>query len=145
MPRLAVLIALFALVWPAEHAFAQEDDTAAHVDLAKRHFQSAGAYFEEGRYDEAAREFLETYRLAAGGGEGARRGGERGGDAGARREGGGEGAGGREDGGTAALVGLEGWMDRGGGGRGAAGLGRGAGGAGGARARRRDPQRAIGG
>ncbi len=34
------------------------------VDLAKRHFQSGSAYFEEGRFDEAIREFRETYRLS---------------------------------------------------------------------------------
>ena len=34
------------------------------VDLARRHFQSGSAYFEESRYDDAAREFRESYRLS---------------------------------------------------------------------------------
>lgn len=33
-------------------------------DLARAHFQSASAYFEQGRYEDAAREFIESYRLS---------------------------------------------------------------------------------
>src|SRR6185436_7087954 len=63
MRFLSLLMCLF-LSLPATRALAQPEDGGAQVDLARRHFQSAGAYFEEGRYDEAAREFLETWKLA---------------------------------------------------------------------------------
>ena len=60
MRFLALLIALFAAP-----AFAETSSPeAAQIDLARRHFQSGSAYFEEARYEEAAREFRESYRLA---------------------------------------------------------------------------------
>lgn len=52
--------ALALVVVLAGAAAARADST----DLARRHYQSGSAYFEEGRYDEAAREFRESYRLA---------------------------------------------------------------------------------
>jgi tetratricopeptide (TPR) repeat protein len=41
-------------------AFADDETT----DLARRHYQSGSAYFEESRYDDAIREFRDSYRLA---------------------------------------------------------------------------------
>ena len=42
-------------------ARAQESDD----DLARAHFSSGRAYYERGRYEDAAREFLEAYRLSS--------------------------------------------------------------------------------
>src|SRR5690242_8898708 len=53
-----LLLALVTLA--ALPAGAEEQST----DLARRHYQSASAYLEEGRFDEAIREFRESYRLA---------------------------------------------------------------------------------
>lgn len=33
-------------------------------DMARAHFSSGSAYYEQGRYDDAAREFMEAYRLS---------------------------------------------------------------------------------
>jgi tetratricopeptide (TPR) repeat protein len=43
---------------------AARGDEAETTDLARRHYQSGSAYFEEGRFEEAAREFRESYRLS---------------------------------------------------------------------------------
>lgn len=51
----------FALVLLAPaFAAAQTDDD----DLARAHFESGSAYYEQGRYEDAAREFIESYRLS---------------------------------------------------------------------------------
>lgn len=59
--RLPALFCLFLVALPAA---AQTADREANVDLARRHFQSGSAYFEEGRFDDAAREFQDSYHLA---------------------------------------------------------------------------------
>lgn len=43
-------------------ALAQTND--AKTELARSHYQSASAYFEQGRFDDAVREFLESYELS---------------------------------------------------------------------------------
>jgi tetratricopeptide (TPR) repeat protein len=60
--RLLRALALLALV--ASRAASADGPAADATDLARRHYQSASAYFEERRYDEAVREFRESYRLA---------------------------------------------------------------------------------
>ncbi len=57
--RYASWLALFACLAPGL-ALAQATDE----ELARAHFQSASAYFEQSRYDDSAREFLESYRLS---------------------------------------------------------------------------------
>lgn len=44
----------------AAPCYAQRTDD----DLARAHFDSASAYYEQGRYDEAAREFMESFELS---------------------------------------------------------------------------------
>lgn len=56
--RLLVLLSLL-LSLPA---FAQT--SSAKTELARSHYQSASAYFEQGRFDDAVREFLESYELS---------------------------------------------------------------------------------
>src|SRR4051812_18041496 len=56
--RLLALLLVFVA-----HAAPADDDREGKINLARRHFQSGGAWFEEGRYDEAAREFEASYRL----------------------------------------------------------------------------------
>jgi tetratricopeptide (TPR) repeat protein len=58
-----MLVAVLAIV-PAFARAEEPAEAAARVDLARRHFQSGSAYFEEGRFAEAAREFRESYKLA---------------------------------------------------------------------------------
>lgn len=55
--RFALLVAL--LFAPAA-ALAQ----SSADDLARAHFQSASAFYEQGRYEDAARAFMESYRLS---------------------------------------------------------------------------------
>src|SRR2546422_134581 len=61
--RLACVLTALLVVLPSS-VNAQPSDDADRTDLARRHFQSGGAYFEEVRFDEAAREFRESYRLS---------------------------------------------------------------------------------
>lgn len=49
-----------ALMLMANVAFAQQTDD----DRARMHFQSGMSYYEQARYDEAAREFVEAYALS---------------------------------------------------------------------------------
>jgi len=53
---LALTLALLA---PALAAAQADDD-----NLARAHFESGSAYYEQGRYEDAAREFFESYRLS---------------------------------------------------------------------------------
>ncbi len=55
--RLSLLVAF--LLAPAG-ALAQ----SSADDLARAHFQSASAFYEQGRYEDAARAFMESYRLS---------------------------------------------------------------------------------
>lgn len=54
----AICVAIGGLLCASAHA--QESDD----DLARAHFSSGRAYYEQGRYEDAAREFLEAYRLS---------------------------------------------------------------------------------
>ncbi|HZU81292.1 MAG TPA: tetratricopeptide repeat protein [Polyangiaceae bacterium] len=62
--RLLALLVAIAAAPPSVRAEPPPLDEAARVGLARRHYQAGSAYFEEGRFDEAAREFRESYRLA---------------------------------------------------------------------------------
>jgi len=64
MRHRAFPLALALAVTMPAIAAARDDAPGERVDLARRHFQSGTAYFEEKRYDEAVREFQESYRLA---------------------------------------------------------------------------------
>src|SRR5947209_6274074 len=59
MKHLTLLIVLSAAV-----AHAQSTPPAEDVDIAKAHFNTGEAYYEHGRFGDAAREFEEAYRLA---------------------------------------------------------------------------------
>ncbi len=57
MQKIATLAAALLLV-----AVAAGADEA--TDLARRHYEAGSAYFEEGRFDDAVREFRESHRLS---------------------------------------------------------------------------------
>jgi tetratricopeptide (TPR) repeat protein len=55
-----ILLVLFSVVLPSSAALAQDD-----VDeLARRHFESATAYYQTGDYDDALREFRRAYEMS---------------------------------------------------------------------------------
>ncbi len=54
-----ILALSLTLLLPATVVAQNTDD-----DLARAHFDSGSAYYEQGRYDDAAREFIESYRLS---------------------------------------------------------------------------------
>ena len=60
-PLLILLLATTAAAQAPTPAPTAEEE---RVDLARRHYQSGSAYFEESRYDDAIRAFLESYRLS---------------------------------------------------------------------------------
>ena len=59
----STILSLFLVLLPSP-ARAGDAVDAATIDMARRHFQAGSAYFEEARYDDAVREFRESYRLA---------------------------------------------------------------------------------
>jgi tetratricopeptide (TPR) repeat protein len=66
MKQLLVFIALTTLSAATVHAqeTPQPAPSGDDVDIAKAHFNTGQTYYEHGRFDDAAREFEEAYRLS---------------------------------------------------------------------------------
>ena len=60
----AVTVACLVWAWGTATAAAQPAPTEADIERARSHFRAGQEYFEELRYDDAAREFTEAWEIS---------------------------------------------------------------------------------